>query len=38
VRLLDKGRQRNLKTFLVRGGYLGGKSLDDEGEKYIASG
>jgi hypothetical protein len=34
VRLLDEGRQQNVKTFLVRGGYLGGKSLDDEGQAY----
>jgi hypothetical protein len=34
VRLLDEGRQQNVKTFLLRGGYLGGKSLDDEGQAY----
>jgi hypothetical protein len=32
--LLDEGRQENMKTYLVRGGYLGGKSLDDEGQAY----
>jgi hypothetical protein len=33
-RLLDEGRTRNMKTMLVRGGYLGGRSLDDQGETY----
>jgi hypothetical protein len=34
VRLLDEGRHQNVKTFLARGGCLGGKSLDDEGQAY----
>jgi hypothetical protein len=34
VRLLDEGRQQTMKTFLFRGGYLGGKSLDDDGQAY----
>jgi hypothetical protein len=34
VRLLDEGRAERMKTFLVRGGYLGGKSLDDKGQAY----
>jgi hypothetical protein len=33
-RLLDEDRAREMKTMLLRGGYLGGKSLDDEGEAY----
>lgn len=34
VRLLDEGRAASMQTFLVRGGYLGGKSLDDKGQAY----
>jgi hypothetical protein len=33
-RLMDEDRARNMKFFLLRGGYLGGKSLDDRGEAY----
>ncbi len=33
-RLLDENRAREMKRFLLRGGYLGGKSLDDQGEAY----
>jgi hypothetical protein len=33
-RLMDEDRARNMKLFLARGGYLGGKSLDDHGEAY----
>jgi hypothetical protein len=33
-RLLDEDRARNMNVFLLRGGYLGGKSLDDQGEAY----
>jgi hypothetical protein len=33
-RLIDDDRARNMNFFLVRGGYLGGKSLGDEGEAY----
>jgi len=33
-RLMDEDRARNTKLFLLRGGYLGGKSLDDQGEAY----
>jgi hypothetical protein len=33
-RLMDEGRARNMKAFLLRGGYLGGKSLGDAGEAY----
>jgi hypothetical protein len=33
-RLLDEDRARNMKRFLLRGGYLGGRSLDDSGEAY----
>jgi hypothetical protein len=33
-RLMDEDRARTMKLFMVRGGYLGGKSLDDEGEAY----
>ncbi|MGE5362187.1 MAG: hypothetical protein ACM3NQ_24480, partial [Bacteroidales bacterium] len=33
-RLMDEDRARAMKAFLVRGGYLGGKSLDDQGEAY----
>jgi hypothetical protein len=35
TRLLDEGRaQSRMNTFLFRGGYLGGRSLDDRGEAY----
>jgi hypothetical protein len=33
-RLMDEDRARDMKVFLLRGGYLGGKSLGDEGEAY----
>ena len=33
-RLMDEGRARTMRTFLVRGGYLGGRSLGDQGEEY----
>jgi hypothetical protein len=33
-RMLDESRASNIKTGLVRWGYLGGKSLDDQGEAY----
>jgi len=33
-RLLDEGRAHNMRAFLVRGGYLGGRSLGDEGQQY----
>jgi uncharacterized protein DUF2490 len=33
-RLMDENRAQAMKTFLVRGGYLGGKSLDDHGDAY----
>jgi hypothetical protein len=33
-RLLDESRARKMNAFLVRGGYLGGKSLGDDGEAY----
>ena len=33
-RLLDEDRARAMTMFLFRGGYLGGKSLDDQGEAY----
>jgi hypothetical protein len=33
-RLLDEDRERSMKAWMLRGGYLGGKSLDDEGEAY----
>jgi len=33
-RLIDDDRARQMKVFLLRGGYLGGKSLDDQGEAY----
>ena len=33
-RLMDEARAGNMKLFLARGGYLGGKSLDDHGEEY----
>jgi hypothetical protein len=33
-RLMDEDRAKKMKIFMVRGGYLGGKSLDDQGEAY----
>jgi hypothetical protein len=33
-RLMDEDRARNTNLFLLRGGYLGGKSLNDQGEAY----
>jgi hypothetical protein len=33
-RLMDEDRARETKFFLLRGGYLGGKSLADDGEEY----
>jgi hypothetical protein len=33
-RFMDEDRARDSKRFLLRGGYLGGKSLDDQGEAY----
>jgi len=33
-RLLDEGRAEDMKANLLRGGYLGGKSLGDDGEEY----
>jgi hypothetical protein len=33
-RFMDEDRARASKLFLLRGGYLGGKSLDDQGEAY----
>jgi len=33
-RLLDQNRAENLKTWLVRGGYLNGTSLGDHGRSY----
>jgi len=33
-RLLDENRAREMKRFLLRAGYLGGKSLGDEGQAY----
>lgn len=33
-RLMDEGAARHMKFFLLRGGYLGGKSLNDNGEAY----
>ena len=33
-RLVDESRAQEMKRFLLRGGYLGGKSLDDHGEAY----
>ena len=33
-RLLDEGRAEDMKAMLLRGGYLGGKSLDDDGGEY----
>ena len=34
ARLLDENRAQEMSTWLVRGGYLGGRSLDDHGETY----
>ena len=33
-RLMDEDRARSMGLFLARGGYIGGKSLDDGGEEY----
>jgi hypothetical protein len=33
-RLADEDRARSMRTFMVRGGYLGGRSLGDQGEEY----
>jgi hypothetical protein len=33
-RLIDEGRAQAMKLWLVRSGYLGGKSLDDRGAEY----
>jgi len=33
-RLLDESRAEQMKAMLVRGGYLGGRSLGDDGEAY----
>lgn len=33
-RLLDEGRGQKMKAWLLRGGYLGGRSLDDKGQNY----
>ena len=33
-RLVDEDRAQKMKMFLLRSGYLGGKSLDDQGEAY----
>jgi len=33
-RLIDEDRAQTMKLWLVRGGYLGGKSLDDQGAAY----
>jgi hypothetical protein len=33
-RLMDENRAQKMKTLLLRGGYLGGKSLGDDGETY----
>jgi hypothetical protein len=34
TRLLDENRTQTMKAWLVRGGYLGGKSLADDGAEY----
>jgi hypothetical protein len=34
ARLLDEGRAGEMATWMVRGGYLGGRSLDDQGQNY----
>lgn len=33
-RLFDEDRARVMRVWMLRGGYLGGKSLDDQGEAY----
>ena len=33
-RLADENRARSMRTFMIRGGYLGGRSLGDQGEEY----
>ena len=33
-RLLDESRAQNMRAFLARGGYLGGRSLGDQGQEY----
>jgi hypothetical protein len=33
-RLLDENRAQEMKAMLLRGGYLGGRSLDDKGQTY----
>ena len=33
-RLLDENRAQTMRTWLLRGGYLGGRSLDDKGQNY----
>ena len=33
-RMMDEDRARIMRRFLLRAGYLGGKSLDDQGEAY----
>lgn len=33
-RMVDENRARTMKTFLVRGGYNHGQSLDDQGQAY----
>lgn len=33
-RMIDDTREQNMKSWLVRGGYLGAQSLDDKGEAY----
>jgi hypothetical protein len=33
-RLVDETQAREMRRFLLRGGYLGGKSLDDHGQAY----
>jgi hypothetical protein len=34
TRLFDEDRARRMKAWMLRGGYLGGKSLDDQGDAY----
>jgi uncharacterized protein DUF2490 len=34
ARLLDENRAQAMNAMLVRGGYLGGRSLDDQGQAY----
>jgi hypothetical protein len=34
TRLFDEDRARSMHAWMLRGGYLGGKSLDDQGEAY----